>query len=241
MKYNLKLGTLKYIFAIASLLPVAKNAYGKYKPMPRDGEYTFSFGAGIQHMLPSSIVNSQIKGTDLEGFNPGLFIEAGAFNWSGQHGHTQYEYHIGFTGRIDCHVFNSRAYNVKATENASILAGNPRSVDAANHGCARVHDFMGTFNVNSGIGWKGFVFDANCGLGAHFDNRGNFGPVITFGTGLGYRFNETVRLDAKVRTYIFPFENLNSRTNPTTNPGLRNSVELGVIYKLRSVEQSRNK
>lgn len=238
MHHNLKTDLTKYLFAVASLLPVAKSASGNDNGtcfLPLDGEYTLAFSAGFEHLLPSSVINSQIHGKDLEGFNPGVFAEIGAFKWSGQHGSTNYEHHIGFSGRFDYHNFHSRAYNVNNAVNANVLHGEPLLyVDPAQHGCAHVQDFIGTFNINSNIGWYGCVFGANCGLGLHFDNHGNFGPVIALGAGIGYRFNESVRLDARWRLNMFPCENLNSKTRPATTPGLRNNAEMCVIYKLRS-------
>ena len=243
MRYKLKQIITKYLFIAASILPVAKKAngteIGTYR-LPYTGEYTLTFGAGFEHLLASRVIDSQIHYKDLEGFNPGVFVEIGAANWSGQHGITNYEYHIGFSGRFDYHNFHSRAYNIQGSINANTMAGNPSLyVDPAEHGCAHVQDFIGSFNVNSGIGWYGCIVDANCGLGMHLDNHGNFGPVIIFGTGIGYRFNANCRLDAKWRLNVFPFENLNSKTNPATTPGLRNNIEIGVLYKLQEFYSKR--
>ncbi len=222
---------------MASMLPIAKSASAKdinsYNP-PYDGEYTLTFGVGFEHLVPSKAVNSKIRANDLEGFNPGVFAEIGVCKWTGQHGRSGYEYHIGFMGRFDYHNFHSRAYNMNAAINAKNLAGdNTLYVDPTEHGCANVNGFMGTFNINSGIGWYGCIVDANCGFGMHADDHGNFGPVIALGAGIGYRFNERVKLNAKWRLNIFPFENLDSKTNPGTNPGLRHNVEIGVVYKMK--------
>ena len=235
MSINIKHDTAKYLFVIASLLPVSKgfSAENKNNQLPSVGEYTFSIGAGVEHLLPSRIIDSQIRGKDLEGFNPGFFVELGALNWSGQHGRSDYEYHIGFSGRFDFHSFNSRAYNVREIQNASALAGQPgRFVEADEVGCASVKDIINTLNINAGIGWVGLTFDTNCGLGWHFDNHGNYGPVIVFGGGLGYRINKNFKVNAKWRLNTFPCENLNSKTHLPTTPGVRNTFEIGAIYKL---------
>lgn len=237
MSKNIKHYATKYLFVMVSLLPVSKGFSAGNKnntnQLESFGEYTFYVGTGFEHLLPSKIINSQIRGTDLEGFNPGFFVEVGAMNWSGQHGRSNYEHHIGFSGRFDYHNFNSRAFNVRDYQNAHTLAGEPNVVvDPTEHGCANVNDLIWTFNVNSGIGWYGATVDANCGLGWHFDNHGNFGPVIALGTGLGYRINKNFKLNAKWRLNIFPCENLNSKTFLPTSSALRNTIEIGAIYKL---------
>ena len=237
MKYNLKHYVSKYVFLVASFLPVAKNVSAKgipgYNPLyipPYDGEYTLTFGAGFEHLLPSNTINAQINANDLEGFNPGLFVEFGANKWTGQHGFSDYEYHLGFMGRFDYHNFHSRAYNMNNTN--SIESDNSLQTNPQTPNSVHVQDFIGTLNVISDIGWYGATIGANCGLGMHRDNHGNFGPVIALGAGLGYRLNQNFKVNAKWRLNIFPFENLNSKTNPATNPGLRNSFEVGVVYKL---------
>ena len=222
-------------------MPVAKPAFAgekKDNSLPSVGEYTLFVSAGMEHLVASRVINSQIHGKELEGFNPGCYIEIGVFNWSGQHGKTNYEYHIGFSGRFDYHDFHSRAYNMNAETNANVLAGETfKYVDPAEHGCSHVQDYINTFNLHSDFGWVGLVFTTNVGVGWHFDNQGNYGPVLTFGGGLGYRFNKNWRLDAKWRLNTFPCENLNSKTHLPTTPGLRNSLELGVIYKLDALRK----
>lgn len=247
MNKNIKHSAVKYLIATAALMPIAKPADAKNKhteDLPSVGEYTLSFDAGFQHLLPSRIINCQIKGTDLEGFNPGFFLEIGTFNWSGQHGKSNYEYHIGFTGRFDYHNFHSRAYNIKDAQNSNIMAGEPlKYVDPSEHGCAHVTDLINTLNVYSGLGWGGATFDINTGIGWHFDNHGNFGPVVVMGGGIGYRFNKNVKMSAKWRLNMFPFENLGSQTLLPTTPAIRNSIEIGIMYKLNALykDQQKNK
>ena len=246
MSKNIKHYATKYLFVMASLLPVSKGFAAGNKndknQLESFGENTLFVGAGVEHLLPSRIIDSQIHAKDLEGFNPGFFIEVGSMNWSGRHGLSNYEHHIGFSGRFDYHNFNSRAFNVRAHQNSHILAGETGAIVAPNeHGCANVYDLIWTFNVNSGIGWYGATVDANCGLGWHFDNHGNFGPVIALGTGVGYRINKNFKVNAKWRLNIFPCENLNSRTLLPTSSVLRNTLEIGVIYKLNEYRKSQQK
>jgi opacity protein-like surface antigen len=240
MKNVDKVSVAKYLFLMASVLPVAKSAQASNKNsevLPSKGEYTLVFSAGFEHLLPSRIVNSQINAKDLEGFCPGFFVEAGFANWSGQHGNSNYEIHIGFTGRFDYHNFNSRAYNIKDALNVYYRDLQPYPwVDPSNYGCAHVHDFINTLNINTGFGWAGFVFDVNAGAGIHFDTHNNWGPVIALGGGLGYRFDENFKLDAKWRLNLFPCENFN-RPYSATNPGIRNSIEIGLTYKLKSFQK----
>ena len=240
MKTSYKLNMTKYLFLIASMLPVAKNAQAGSKNsevLPSKGEYTLVFSAGFEHLTPSRIVESRINAKDLEGFCPGFFLEAGFANWSGQHGRSNYETHIGFTGRFDYHNFHSRAYNVNDALNVYYGEGQTHPwVDPSNYGGAHVQDFINTLNVNTGFGWAGFVFDVNAGAGMHFDNQGNWGPLIAFGGGFGYRFNENFKLDAKWRLNLFPCENFN-RPHSATNPGVRNSIEIGLTYKLKAYQK----
>ncbi len=244
MKTLDKVNVAKYLFLITSLLPVAKNAQARTKNsevLPSKGEYTLVFSAGFEHMLPSRIIESQIKAKDLEGFGPGCFVEAGFANWSGKHGHSNYETHIGFTGRFDYHNFYSRAYSIKDALNAKYRAGQTGPYVDPNDFCgAHVQDFINTLNVNTGFGWAGFIFDVNAGVGMHFDNRGNWGPVVAFGGGFGYRFDENFKLDAKWRLNLFPYENLN-KPYSSTNPGLCNSIELGLTYKLKAFQKDTQK
>ena len=231
----------KYLIAASSLLPIAKPAFAgekKDNSLPSVGEYTLFVSAGLEHLVPSRIVNSQINSKELEGFNPGAYIEIGMFNWSGQHGKTNYEYHIGFSGRLDYHNFHSRAYNIYDARNVYIAAGEPNKyVDPANYGCAHIQDIINTFNMHSDFGWVGLVFATNVGVGWHFDNHGNYGLLFTLGGGLGYRFNKNWRLDAKWRLNMFPCEKLNSKDRMYTTPALRNNLEIGVIYKLDALRK----
>ncbi len=245
MNKKIKLGSVKYLIAAASLLPIAKPAEAKHKTkedLPSVGEYTMFFSAGFEHLVPSPIVNSQIKSKELEGFNPGAFLEIGVANWSGQHGKSNYEYHIGFSGRVDYHNFHSRAYSMNERQNINIMAGEPyKYVDPAEYGCSDVQDIVSTLNVRSDFGWYGVVFNTNAGLGWHFDNHGNAGPVLVFGCGVGYRFDKNFRLDARWRLNMFPFENLGSKTRLSTTHGLRNNLEISLIYKLNAYKKDMQK
>ena len=241
MDHNTKIHISKYLITTAALLPIAKHTEAKnYNPedLHSVGEYTLGFSAGLEHLLPSGIINSQIKGKDLEGFNPGVFLEIGVFKWSGQHGNSNYEYHMGFTGRFDYHNFHSRAYNINDVRNVNIATGEPfKYIDPNDHGCAQVQDFINTLNMYSGLGWGGATLDANAGIGWHFDNHGNFGPVVALGMGFGYRFNKNIKLKANWRLNMFPFENLGSKSMPATTPGLRNNLEISVLYKLNALHK----
>ena len=242
MHKDFRLLTAKYLIISAALLPASKQANAKITYNPEDlqsiEEYTLGFSAGLEHLAPSRIINSEIQGKDLEGFNPGVFLEIGVFKWSGQHGKSNYEYHFGLTGRLDYHNFHSRAYNINDVRNVNIATGEPsKFVDPKEHGCAHVQDFINTLNVYSGLGWGGATLDVNAGIGWHFDNHGNFGPVIALGSGFGYRFNKNIKLSAKWRLNMFPFGNLDSNTFRSTNPGLRNSIEIGVLYKLNALHK----
>ena len=236
IKQNIKTLPIKGLIAAMSLLPVAKSSAKTNYQLKPDNKYTLVVKGGPTFVLPSYIINSNIKGNDMSGFNGGGFIEVGAARWLGEQGYTgKAEFLMDFTGRIDIMHMNSKASavydkrNVHNDPNYFADDVNPRSIN----------DLIASLNMSTGFGGHGVTVGANAGLGWHFDNGGNYGPVCIFGTGLGVRLNDHMQLNAKYRFYFFPFENLGSETFKPTTVRLRNLVELGFVYKIQGVQKSR--
>lgn len=239
MNKNAKTNLTKFLIALTALAPVAKNANAKaasdYKVSYYDN-YTFTIKAGPLFVLPSRVINSQIKATDLEGFNGGAYLEAGFAKWAGGAGASgNGEVHLEFTGRFEYTRMNSRAQSMIAADNAHLLAtGNHTALNADDFGCAQVTDLMGTLNGALGFGGNGVTFDTKVGLGWHLDNHGNYGPVFITGCGLGVRLNKQMKLLTRYNFHVFPFENLRSHTMPATSVGIRHSIEIGFMYKIKT-------
>lgn len=245
MKYNVKTYISKLLIALMTLIPSYKTANAKDKSdykLDAQGENAVCISAGFEFILPARIVNDRINAKDLEGFNHGGFLEVGFQNWSGQHGNTNYEIHYGISGRAELQRFHSRAFNILDAENARLGAGETNVwVDPTDYGCASVTEWMGLLNLNSGLGWSGFTFDANLGVGMHADNHNNYGPVIAVGTGIGVRASKNIKITAMYRLNTFPFEKFRrSAGGGVTNPGLRHDFEIGLIYKFQKRKTGNN-
>ena len=244
MNKKIKLGTIKYLLAAASLLPVAKpvnaenNKSENYK-LSENGKYTLVVKAGPTFVLPSYIINSQINGKDMTGYNGGGFIEFGAAKWLGEQGHSgKAEFLLDFTGRMDIMHMNSRAAAAYDANNQHYaITGHYTTMYADEYRYVNRNDIIGTLNIGAGFGGHGVTVSANGGLGWHFDNGGNFGPVLSGGIGLGVRLNDHMQLGANYRCMIFPYENLGGRALPVTTVPLRNLFELGFVYKMQSKEK----
>lgn len=245
---KIKLGTIKYLIAAASLLPVAKSANaennnsGNYKLTDND-KYTLIIKAGPTFVLPSYIINSQINGKDMTGYNGGGFVELGVAKWLGEQGCSgKAEVLLDFSGRIDIMHMNSRAAAVYDANNAFYLSnGHYSTMYADGFGYRNRNDVIGTLNIGAGVGGHGVTVSANGGIGWHFDDGGNFGPVISGGLGLGVRLNDHMQIGANYRCMIFPYENLGGRSLPVTTVPLRNLFELGFVYKLKAQENTKTK
>lgn len=235
----------KCLIATMTLIPVAKMTNAKENPNYRalySDQFTFTVKAGPTFVLPSQIVNNQIGGTDMEGFNGGAHIETGFSKWQGEQGASgNTETHFELSARFDYLNVNSRAQSMYAADNAHYLAtGEHCALDSKDFGCANITDLMWTLNAGFGIGGSGITWDTKIGCGWHMDNHGNYGPVLLAGFGLGARVTRQMKLVARYSLYSFPYDNFNSYTNPRTSVPLRHLVEVGFMYKLKTKEAKTN-
>ncbi len=235
----------KYLLTAMTLIPVAKTAEAKcgvdYRALDSD-EFTFTIKVGPTFVLPSQIVNNQIGGNDMEGFNGGAHIETGFSRWQGGLGASgEGETHCELTVRFDYLNVNSRAQNIYAEDNAHYFAsGQHYTFNAKDFGCANVNELLWTLNAGFGIGASGITWDTKVGCGWHMDNHGNYGPVLLAGFGLGARITRQMKLVARYNLYLFPYDNFNSRTNPRTSVPVHNLIEVGFLYKLKTKEAKAN-
>ena len=236
IKQNIKTLPIKCLIAAMSLLPIAKSSAKTNYQLKPDNKYTLVVKGGPTFVLPSYIINSNIKGNDMSGYNGGGFIEIGAARWLGEQGYNgKAEFLMDFTGRIDVMHMNSKASAVYDKRNVH----NDPNYFADDVNPKSVNDLIASLNMSTGFGGHGVTVGANAGLGWHFDNCGNYGPVCILGTGLGVRLNDRMQLNANYRFYFFPFENLESNTFKPTTVRLRNLVELGFVYKIQGNPKSR--
>lgn len=245
MRKNSKTQVAKYLITAMTLIPVAKTANARnnldYCASP-DDEMTFTIKAGPTFVLPSIVVNNQIGGKDLEGFNGGFHVETGFSKWLGGQGCCgTKETHFELTARFDYANMNSRFQSMKSEDNAHFLATNEhKTMNAGDYGCANVNDLMWTLNAGFGIGASGITWDTKIGCGWHFDNHGNYGPVILAGFGLGARVTRQMKLVARYNFYSFPCDNFKSYSMPPTSAPLRHLMEVGFIYKLKTKDSRAN-
>lgn len=236
IKQKIKTLPVKGLIAAMSLLPIAKSSAKTNYQLKPDNKYSLVIKGGPTFVLPSYIIDNNIKGSDMSGYNGGGFVEIGAARWLGGQGYTgKADFLIDFTGRIDVMHMNSRAAAVYEQRN---VYNDPYHF-ASDVNPKNRNDLIATLNVSTGFGGHGVTVGANGGFGWHFDNGGNFGPVCVFGTGLGVRLNDHIQLNANYRFLFFPYENLGSETFKPTTVRLRNLVELGFVYKIQPVEKSR--
>ncbi len=248
MNDKIKFGIAKCLLAGVALAPVANVASAKenkdksnYKVSYFDN-YTFTIKAGPIFVLPSPTMNAQIKANDMEGFNGGAYVEAGVAKWQGEMGKSgNGEVHFEFTGRLDLIGMNSRFQAMRSEDNAHFMAtGQHATLNANDFGCSDVKDIMPSLNAAICAGGHGITFDTRAGFGMHLDTHGNFGPVIITGIGLGARINKQMKLMLRYSLHVFPCDNFGSYTRPASSAGLRNTIELGFMYKLQSRNPNNN-
>ena len=235
MNTKIRLGTVKYLLAAATLLPVANAAKAETKYVlqrntsaPTCDPLDLSLRAGFVYSVPTPRATSPYGKDEKIGFNGGAYVEFGGAYW-GKLGYSQVEFHVEPVGRIECLSYNTCAYGINADYAAANAVGKtclPKPVEYYPY--ERVEDIISTANLNIGLGINGFTFEVVGGMGFHVDTKHQTDAVMCLGAGVGGRINNHIKIRAGYRARVNFFGN---GTLKTSNAGMfHHGVEVGFVY-----------
>lgn len=239
MNHKIRLGTFKYLFVLATLLPCANAAKGKNYSLPYrtiDCKSSFcdlSLRGGFIYALPVAEHDKELGQSEMTGFNGGGFVEIGGAYWA-KINSSNFELHFEPYARFDVLSMNTCAYSVR--EACPVETGDSNTTLAQSvelYPYENVQDFTASANLNLGVGYNGFTLESYWGLGARSDTKSHVRLILTVGGGMACRLNNHMKIRIGYRA------NSSVVSNTKTTNKFDHCVEAGFVYLFNNQNRTR--
>jgi opacity protein-like surface antigen len=232
MNRKIRLGTFKYLFALATLLPWTNTAKGKnnyslpYRTIDCKPSFCdWSLRVGFIYALPVAEHNKELGKSEMTGFNGGGFVEFGGAYWA-RINTSNFELHFEPYARLDVLSTNTCAYSVREANPA-------KTQPVESYPYENVQDFTASANLNVGVGYNGFTLESYWGLGGRSDTKGHARLILSVGGGVACRLNNHMKIRLGYRA------NSSIVSNTKTTNKFDHCVEAGFVYVFNNQNRTR--